>query len=111
MAGETFEKMRAKALREHKHSIVGSAKNGHKAKGRGLVLVRLTGTGTVHRSYLTLEALEHQHIHSGPEGKENGRRLVEKFNTYSPDSEVLVMVTNGQSERFSIGVKRSPDPL
>lgn len=107
MAGVIFEKMRARALREHKHSIVRSAKKGHKAKGRGLVLVRLTGTGMVHLSYLTLEALGHQHFHSCPEGKENGRRLVEKVNTYSPDSEVLVMVTNGKSERFSVGVKRS----
>ena len=107
MAGEMFERMRARVLREHKHSIVRSAKNGHKAKGRGMVLVRLKKTGMVHLSYLTLEAVKHQHAHSGPDVEENGKLLVEKVNTYSPDSEVLVMVTDGEYERFSIGVKKS----
>lgn len=107
MAGEIFEKMRTRVLREHKHSIVRSAKNGHKTKGRGMVLVRLTDVGMVHLSYLTLEALKHQHTHSGPEDKDNGERLVEKVNTYSPDSEVLVMITDGKSEHFSVGVKKS----
>jgi hypothetical protein len=106
MVGEIFEKMRKRVLREHKHSIVRSAKNGHKTKGRGLVLVKFSKTGMVHLSYLTLDALKHQHTHSGPEGQDDGDLLIEKISTYSPDSEIPVMVTDGESERFSFGVRR-----
>ncbi len=107
MAGENFEKMRARVLRDYKRSIVRSAKNGHKAKGRGMVLVRLTSAGTVHLSYLTLEGLRNQLAYSGVEGDESAELLAERVSNYSPDSEVLVMVTDGKSERFSIGVKRT----
>ena len=110
MAGEIFEKMRKKVLREHKHSIVRSARNGHKAKGRGLVLVKFTKTGMVHLSYLTLDALKHQHAHTGPDGRGNGDLLIEKLSAYSPDSEIPVMVTDGESERFSLGVRNGTQP-
>ena len=111
MAGENFEKMRRKTLREHKRSIVRSAKNGHKSKGRGLVLVECTKTGMVHLSYLTLEELKHQHAHSRPEGQGNGDLLIERISTYTPDSEILVMVTDGESERLSLGIKRPSRPI
>jgi hypothetical protein len=106
MAGEYFETMRKKVLREHKHSIVRSAKNGHRAKGRGLVLVKVTSTGMVHLSYLTLDALRLGQAHTGPGGRVNGDQLIEKLSAYSPDTEIPVMVTDGESERFSLGVKQ-----
>jgi hypothetical protein len=111
MTGEIFEKKRKRALREHKHSIVRSAMNGHKTKGRGLVLVKFTKTGMVHLSYLTLDALKHQHTHSSPEGLDNGDLLIEKISTYSPDSEIPVMVTDGESERFSFGVRQGTQSI
>ena len=106
MASEKFEKMRKRVLREHKFSIVRSAKNGHKTKGRGLVMVKFTKTGMVHLSYLTLDALKHQHAHSGPAVQEDGDLIIEKLSAYSPDSEIPVMVTDGEFERFSLGVKQ-----
>ena len=106
MAGELFAQMRKKVLREHKHSIVRSARNGHRTKGRGLVLVRFTNTGRVHLSYLTLDALKHQPRHAGLEGQDHGDMLIEKVSSYSPDSEIPVMVTDGESQRFSLGIKQ-----
>ncbi len=106
MEDEKFETMRKRVLREHKHSIVRSAKNGHKAKGRGLVLVKLTKKGMVHLSYLTLDTLKHHHEHSGLQGGDGGDRLIEKLSAYSPDAEIPVMVTDGESERFSFGVRQ-----
>jgi hypothetical protein len=111
MTGEIFEKKRKRALREHKHSIVRSAMNGHKTKGRGLVLVKFTKTGMVHLSYLTLDALKLQHTHSSTEGLDNGDQLIEKISTYSPDSEIPVMVTDGESERFSFGVRQGTQSM
>jgi hypothetical protein len=111
MSSEVFERMRKRVLREHKHSIVRSAKNGHKSKGRGLVLVKFTKTGMVHLSYLTLEALKHQQAHSGPAVQDDGDLLIEKLSAYSPDSEIPVMVTDGESERFSLGVKQETQPI
>ena len=107
MAVEVFEKMRKRVLREHKHSIVRSAKNGHKAKGRGLVLVKFTQAGAIHLSYLTLDALKHQQSHPGPTTiQDSGDLLIEKLSAYSPDCEIPVMVTDGKSERFSLGVRQ-----
>jgi hypothetical protein len=106
MAEKGFDRMRKKVLREHKHSIVRSAKNGHATKGRGLVLVRFTEAGRVHLSYLTIDALKERYIPSGRESRRGGNLLIEKISTYSPDSEIPVMVTDGESERFSLGVRR-----
>jgi hypothetical protein len=111
MAGEYFETMRKRVLREHKHSIVRSAKNGHRTKGRGLVLVKVNSTGMVHLSYLTLDALKHGYTHYGPVGRANGDLLIEKLSAYSPDSEIPVMVTDGETERFSFGVKQEMPPI
>jgi hypothetical protein len=111
MAGEIFEKMRKRALREHRHSIIRSARNGHKAKGRGLVLVKLTNTGTVHLSYLTLTALKQQRGHAGPESRDDGALLIEKLSAYSPDSEIPVMVTDGESKLLLFGRRQAPRPI
>ena len=110
MAVENFEKMRKRVLRDHKHSIVRSAKNGHKAKGRGLVLVKFTKTGMVHLSYLTLDALKIEHALSGTAVQDDGDLLIAKLSAYSPESEIPVMVTDGESERFSLGVRHVTQP-
>jgi len=107
MGSENFERMRKRVLREHKYSIVRSAKNGHKTKGRGLVLVKFTKTGMVHLSYLTLDTLKHQHANSSPAIQDDGDILIEKLSAYSPDCEIPVMVTDGESERFSFGVREA----
>ena len=106
MADKVFEKMRKSVLRKHKHSIVRSARNGHKTKGRGMVLVKFTKTGMVHLSYMTLDSLKHQHAHAGLENPAAGDLLIDKLSAYSPDSEIPVMVTDGMSERFSFGIKQ-----
>ena len=111
MKDEVFETMRKSVLLKHKHSIVRSARNGHKAKGRGMVLVKFTKTGTVHLSYMTLDALIHQHAHTGPENRDGGDLLIDKLSAYSPDSEIPVMVTDGMSQRFSFGIKQGNRPI
>jgi hypothetical protein len=111
MASENFEKMRKRVLRDHKHSIVRSAKIGHKAKGRGLVLVKFTKTGMVHLSYLTLDALKLDHALSRPAIQNDDDLLIEKLSAYSPESEIPVMVTDGESERFSFGVRHVTPPI
>lgn len=106
MTSESFELMRKRVLHEHKHSIVRSALKGHKNKGRGLVLVEFTPTGKigmVHLSYLTLDTLKHLHINAGPEDQDYGAMLIEKISAYYPDSEIPVVVTDGESEQFSLG--------
>jgi hypothetical protein len=106
MADENFEKMRKRVLHEHKHSIVRSAKNGHKTKGRGMVLVKFSKTGMVHLSYLTLATVKHQHANSSVGNRGDGDLLIDKLSAYSPDSEIPVMVTDGESERFSFGIRQ-----
>jgi hypothetical protein len=107
MADEIFEMMRRRILREHKFSIVRSAKNGHKAKGRGMVLVKFTKKGMVHLSYLTIDALKAQYADSDSTVQDSGDILLRKLSAYSPESEIPVMFTDGQSERFSLGVRQA----
>jgi hypothetical protein len=106
MAIEIFEKMRNKVLREHLHSIVRSAKSGHKTKGRGMVLVRFSKLGIIHLSYLTIAALQGQCAHSGSGTLFDRNLLIEKISTYLPESEIPVMFTDGEFERFSLGVRQ-----
>jgi len=102
--------MRKRVLHDHMRLIVRSARNGHRAKGRGMVLVKFNETGLVHFSYLTLDVLKLQHTHSGPRARVDAELLIEKLSTYSPDSEIPVMVTDGKSERFSLGTRRPAQP-
>jgi hypothetical protein len=109
MASESFDVMRRRVLRKHKHSIVRSALRGHKSKGRGLVLVKFTPTGKtglVHLSYLTLDALKHLQANAGLEDRVHGAMIIEKISGYHPDSQIAVVVTDGESEQFSFGVRR-----
>lgn len=74
-------------------------------------MVKFTKRGMVHLSYWTLDGLKHQHTHSSPEGQDNGDLLIEKLAAYSDDSEIPVMVTDGEAERFSLGAKQETQPI
>lgn len=64
----------------------------------------------VHLSCLTIDELKRQHANSGPQGQDSGHLLIDKLSAYSPDSEIPVMVTDGESERFSLGVRQEASP-
>ena len=109
MASERFDVMRKRVLREHKHSIVRSALRGHKDKGRGLVLVKFTQTGKsgmLHLSYLTLDTLKQIRTKARLEDKGYGTMIIEKVSGYHPDSQIPVVVTDGESEQFFLGVRQ-----
>ncbi len=81
--------------------------NGYKRKGRGLVFVELTKAGGMgHLSYLTLDTVKHRQVNARPNDRNYRLMLIEKISTYYPSSEVLVMVTDGEYERFSVGSKQ-----
>lgn len=109
MASESFDVMRRRVLRKHKYSIVRSALRGHKNKGRGLVYVKFTQmgkSGMVHLSFLTLDTLKHFQANAGPDDRGYGAMIIEKVSGYYPDSQIPVVVTDGESEQFSFGVKQ-----
>jgi hypothetical protein len=108
MASESFKHMRKLTFREHKHSIVRSALNGYERKGRGLVLVAITEAGRMgHLWYLTLDALEHQQINAHLNDRDYKAMLIEKISTYSPSSEILVVVTDGEYEQLTVGSRQA----
>jgi hypothetical protein len=109
MTSESFNLMRRKVLRDHKHSIVRSALRGLKEKGRGLVMVKFTPrgkSGMVHISYLTLEALRLLQLYAGPDNASYGLMIIDKVSEYSPSSQIAVVVSDGESERFSFGIRQ-----
>ncbi len=105
MAGKAFTLMRRRVLRVHKHSIVRSARIGHKAKGRGMVLVRFSRVGDIHISYLTLQALKNHDLENP--GACDHQEAIEKVSSYSFESEIPVMVTDGKEQRFSVGIRQT----
>ena len=108
MASENFDVMRKRVLRQHKHSIVQSALRGHKNKGRGLVLVKFTQTGKlgmVHLSFLTLDTLKERHTKARAKDRVYRAMIIEKVSEYYPDSQIPVVVTDGESEQFLFGVR------
>ncbi|HYK91579.1 MAG TPA: hypothetical protein VE398_22615 [Acidobacteriota bacterium] len=110
MESESFDAMRRRVLRVHRHSIVRSALRGHRNKGRGLVLVKYTQTGKagmVHLSYLTLDTLKRIQTGAGPDTKDYGAMIIEGISGYHPDSELPVVVTDGKCEQFSFGVRQA----
>jgi hypothetical protein len=108
MASERFEDKRKRVFRKHKHSIVRSALNGYKRKGRGLVLVELTDAGGMgHLSYVTLDTIKHRQIKARLNDRDYKVMLIEKISTYYPSSEILVVVTDGKYERFSLGSRQA----
>jgi len=107
MSDETFESMRKRMIRDYKHLIVRSARNGHKNKGRGLVLLKCNKDGMmIHLSYVTLDTIRDLHDHAGPADQEYGAMLVKKISEYRPDAEIPVVFTDGESERLSFGVRQ-----
>jgi hypothetical protein len=107
MTSESFKNTRKRVFREHKHSIVRSALNGYERKGRGLVFVELTNAGEMgHLSYLTLDTLKHQQNNVHLNGPDYKGMLIEKTSAYYPDSEILVVVTDGEYERLSVGSRQ-----
>jgi hypothetical protein len=110
MTSESFDLMRKKVLRDHKHSIVRSGLRGLKEKGRGLVMVKFTQkgkSGMVHISYLSLDALKLHKLYAGPENSGYGLMIIEKLSEYSPGSQMPVVVSDGESKRFSFGIRQA----
>jgi hypothetical protein len=110
MTSVSFDRMREKVLREHKHSIVRSGLRGLKEKGRGLVMVKLIQkgkSGMVHISYLSLDALKLVQLYAGPENASYGLMIIEKVSEYSPGLQIPVVVSDGESERFLIGIRQA----
>jgi hypothetical protein len=108
MTGGNFEEARERAIREHKRSIVKSALNGYKRKGRGLVLLELGESGGMeHLSYLTINKLINRPGIANLNGRDSRVPLMDKLSSYSPSSEILVMVTDGEYERFIVGSKQT----
>lgn len=108
MTGGSFEEAREKVIRDHKRLIVKSALNGYKRRGRGLVLLELSDSGGMeHLSYLTIDKLKHRLGIANLNGRDSRALLVDKLSSYSPSSEILVMVTDGEYERFMVGSKEA----
>ena len=108
MTGGNFEEARERVIREHKRSIVKSALNGYKRKGRGLVLLELGESGGMeHLSYLTLDKFKHRLDIANLNDRDSRELLINKLSSYSPSSEILVMVKDGEYERFIVGSKQA----
>ena len=108
MTGGSFEEAREKVVREHKRSIVKSALNGYKRKGRGVVLLELSDSGGMeHLSYLTLDKLKHRQGIAYLNDPNSKVPLMDKISSYSPSSEILVMVTDGEYNRIMVGSKQA----
>ena len=110
MPGESFDVMRKRVLQQHKHSIVRSAFRGHRDYGRGLVLVKFTPMGKlgmVHLSYLSVDALKRRQTNARLGKRCYRAMIIERVSRYSPDSQIPVLVTDGESGRFSLAVRRT----
>ena len=109
MTSESFDLMRKRVLRDHKHSIIRSGLRGLREKGRGLVMVKFTQKekrGMVHISYLPLDTLKRLQLYAGQENADHGLMIIEKVSEYSPGSQIPVVVSDGESERFSLGIRQ-----
>jgi hypothetical protein len=110
MTNESFDLMRKKVLHDHKHSIVRSGLRGLKEKGRGLVMVKFSQkgkSGMVHISYVPLDTLKLLQLYAGPENASYGLTIIARISEYSPGSQIPVVVSDGESERFSCGIRRA----
>jgi hypothetical protein len=103
-----FDEAREKVIRKHKRSIVKSALNGFKRKGRGFVFLKLSESGGMeHLSYLTPDKLKHRSDIANLNDRDSRALLFNKLRSYSPSSEILVMVTDGECERFMVGSRQA----
>jgi len=110
MVSKSFDLMRKRVLRDHRHSIVRSGLRGLKEKGRGLVMVKVSQKGKsamVHISYLPLATLKLLQLYAGPENASYGLMIIERVSEYSPGSQIPVVVSDGESERFSFGIRQA----
>ena len=108
MTDESVKKACKRVVHKHKGSIVKSAFNGYKRVGRGLVFLELSDSGGMeHLSYLTPEKLMRRKGITHLNGRDSRVMLMDKISSYSPSSEVLVMVTDGEYERFFVGSKQA----
>ena len=110
MVSKSFDLMRKRVLRDHRHSIVRSGLRGLKEKGRGLVMVKVSQKGKsamVHISYLPLATLKLLQLYAGPENGSYGLMIIERVSEYSPGSQIPVVVSDGESERFSFGTRQA----
>jgi hypothetical protein len=109
MASASFKSIRKRVLRDYKHAIVRSALRGIKSKGRGLVVVKFKNagrSGIVHISYRPLGALKFLHTNARPEDRDYGAMIIDKISRYAPGSEIPVVITDGETERFLVGIRQ-----
>lgn len=64
-------------------------------------------SGMMHISYLPLDTLKLIQLHAGPQNASCGLMIIEKMSGYSPGSEIPVVVSDGESERFSFGIRQA----
>jgi hypothetical protein len=110
MTSEAFDLMRRRTFRDHKHLIVRSGLRGLKEKGRGLVMVKFIQKGKcgmIRVTYLPLDALRILQLYAGPENAGYGLMIIEKVSEYSPGLEIPVVVSDGESEHFSLGIRQA----
>jgi hypothetical protein len=60
----------------------------------------------VHLSYLTLDTLRHRHLSTPSENRRHDAMVIEKISGYDPGSQIAVIMTDGKSERFLLGMRR-----
>jgi hypothetical protein len=110
MKNEGFDLMRKRVLRDYKRAIIRSGLNGLKVKGRGLVMVKFAQkgkSGMVHISYLALDALKLLQSNAAREKVNYGLMIIEKVSACSAGWEIPVVVSDGESERFSFGTRKA----
>jgi hypothetical protein len=60
----------------------------------------------VHISYIRLGTLKFLQINAGPEKRNYGGMILDKISEYSPGSEIPVVITDGETERFLVGIRQ-----
>jgi hypothetical protein len=58
-------------------------------------------------SYLPLDSLKLLRLYAGPENASYELMIIERVSGYSPGSQIPVMVSDGESERFSFGIRQA----
>ncbi len=109
MSGSSFKSIRERVLRDHRRAIVRSALKGMKGKGRGLVLVKYKqagSSGMVHISYMPLGTLLFLQINASSENRDYGAMIIEKVSDYAPGTEIPMVISDGETERFLVGIRQ-----
>ena len=61
----------------------------------------------VHISYLPLDTLKHLQLNAGSKNADYGLMIIEKVSECSPGSQIPIVVSDGESERFSFGIRQA----